>query len=126
MVNFTPVPKPPPREKKSRSRLRPRSRRVEQLYAGESGRVALVARLLAAHPLCQLGDVLQSFTVADAKHSAFRCERFAAHVHELKTRGRGGDVLDEENCRTACAACHRFVHEHPKIALALGLLRRGT
>lgn len=86
------------------------------------GRAALVARLLAASPLCELGDRLQAYTLSDPRHAAFRCQRFATTVHEPHTRARGGDILDENNCRTACHACHAFVHEHPAIALGLGFI----
>lgn len=44
------------------------------------------------------------------------------HPHHILPRSRGGgDVLD--NLVVLCAGHHQWVHEHPRIAKALGLLR---
>lgn len=43
--------------------------------------------------------------------------------HETKTRGRGGDPTDLQNVILACRPCHDWIDEHPREALALGLLR---
>jgi hypothetical protein len=50
------------------------------------------------------------------------CVGKAVDVHEVKTRGRGGSILDEENLRCLCRPCHQYVTEHPKEAHALGLV----
>jgi 5-methylcytosine-specific restriction protein A len=65
----------------------------------------LVARLLDERPVCQ------------------RCGRArSVDVHELKSRARGGSILDESNCVALCRACHDFVTTHPADAEAEGFL----
>lgn len=63
----------------------------------------LVARLLEERPVCE------------------RC-RFAqsVDVHEVKSRARGGSILDEANCRALCRVCHDFLTTHPRQAEAEG------
>ena len=43
-------------------------------------------------------------------------------VHEVKTRGRGGSILDVDNLRCLCRPCHTWVTEHPKESHELGLV----
>lgn len=64
----------------------------------------LVAKLIEEHPACQ------------------RCKfDWAVDVHEIKSRGRGGSILDESNCVTLCRECHDFLTTHPRQAEAEGL-----
>lgn len=72
----------------------------------------LVAAMLEAEPLCQ---------------AALRgvCTGVAVDVHEVLTRARGGSILDESNCMTICPACHRWVTEHPREAVELGLMKNS-
>lgn len=142
MTPFRPVPKPPPREKKARARMRPRSAKQAALYAGRGvqtrqegegegegeapveGRAGLVARLLAAHPLCQMGDRVQAWCLASAESGqrAFRCSRTSTEVHEVLRRSAGGSIVDDRNCLATCRACHRWVHLNPTVSRGLGLL----
>lgn len=46
-------------------------------------------------------------------------------VHEKRTRARGGDILDPENCVALCELCHRQVHDHPRQATEDGWLLSG-
>lgn len=115
--------------------LRSRSKKTEARYAGASGRRALVVRLLRERRFCELGPVLRSahfiteilpqpaafWRVVD--RAARRCSRKATQVHEVLARSAGGDILDEANCKATCAACHRFVGDHPRAATILGFRR---
>lgn len=53
-----------------------------------------------------------------------RCGLKVVDVHELHTRGRGGDILDDGNCVAVCRPCHDWIHAHPTQAGELGLLLR--
>lgn len=48
--------------------------------------------------------------------------RLSQHVHEIKTRARGGSILDPANVLALCSRCHRWVHDHPEAAYDRGLL----
>jgi hypothetical protein len=43
-------------------------------------------------------------------------------VHEMVTRGRGGSILDPDNCVALCPPAHSWVTAHPRGAEALGLM----
>jgi len=80
----------------------------------------IVARMLdnsAGDVWCQV--VLLIHTV-DPAH---RCNLHCAHVHEIKTRGRGGSILNEPNLLPTCPACHRWIDHHPALAQQLGLTK---
>lgn len=47
-------------------------------------------------------------------------------LHEVLTRGRGGDPTDPGNILCLCRECHRWVTEHEVQARALGLVRART
>ena len=47
------------------------------------------------------------------------CEGYGSHGHHV-IRDRTLNTVN--NCRWLCAPCHRYAHEHPAIARALGLL----
>lgn len=79
----------------------------------------LVALTLQARPYCEAGAAIR--TVTD-KH---KCDRYATDVHEPHTRARGGDILDLANTLTVCRSCHNWIHDHPKDATELGLLKSG-
>lgn len=57
------------------------------------------------------------------------CERcwiaFGTDLHEIKTRARGGSILDEENIAVLCRMCHSWVTENPELALDEGWLRNS-
>jgi 5-methylcytosine-specific restriction endonuclease McrA len=55
-----------------------------------------------------------------------RCESAqATEVHEIKTRARGGSILDRENCVPLCHECHRWVTENPAAAREQGWLKNS-
>ena len=47
-------------------------------------------------------------------------------MHEVLTRGRGGDPLDCANILLVCRDCHKWITEHEHNARALGLVRART
>jgi len=82
--------------------VRARSLKTQRKYRQ---RRKLVAELLAERPKCQ------------------RCERArSTQVHELRSRARGGSILDEANCVALCGDCHEWVTEHPAQAALEGWL----
>lgn len=77
-------------------RLRHRSKKRERLYRH---RRALVADLLERFPACQ------------------RCDMFpSVDVHEVKSRARGGSIVDEPNLRCLCRFCHDEITRSPSLA----------
>lgn len=55
-----------------------------------------------------------------------RCQKaFATDLHEIKTRARGGSILDESNICVLCRACHVWVTEHPAQAHADGYMQNS-
>lgn len=89
-----------------RTPLRRRSRKRERLYA--TFRTPLVAALLADNPLCQ------------------RCHTaYATDVHEIKTRARGGSILDPDNLALLCRPCHSWITTHPAAGHDEGLMRHS-
>lgn len=84
--------------------IRKRSVKTEKIYAQH--RRPLVAKLLAKYPVCQ------------------RCNNnYSQDVHELKTRARGGSILDENNLRCVCRTCHNWITGHPQEAHEQGWLK---
>jgi 5-methylcytosine-specific restriction endonuclease McrA len=83
-------------------RVSQRRRRIER------ERRQLVAEVLAARPRCQA--------------QLDGCTLRSVDVHEVKTRGRGGSILDPANVLALCRSCHDWVTEHPAEAVELGLM----
>lgn len=51
------------------------------------------------------------------------CTGRGEHAHHVRRRSQGGpDTAD--NLLWLCASCHRFVHDNPAAAAAMGLLKR--
>jgi 5-methylcytosine-specific restriction protein A len=44
-------------------------------------------------------------------------------IHELKSRARGGSILDIENLVAICRPCHNWITEHPVEAAQQGWLK---
>ena len=42
-------------------------------------------------------------------------------LHHRLGRGQGGALMDEANVLPVCAACHRYLTDHPAEARALGI-----
>jgi len=77
---------------------------MAKLYKDQ--RVPLVKRLLSENPTCQ------------------KC--FSARsqdVHEVKSRARGGSIIDIKNLRCLCRPCHNWITSHPEEAHAQGWLK---
>lgn len=57
------------------------------------------------------------------------CQRcwsaFATDLHEVKTRARGGSILDEDNICVLCRSCHSWITENPAEAKAQGWLKNS-
>lgn len=87
-------------EIKRKTPMRRRSKKTQRVY--EEERIPLVQELLSKHPSCS----------ARLKG----CTRRATQVHEVKSRGRGGSIVNPENCVTLCDSCHRYITAHPKWA----------
>lgn len=84
--------------------LRRRSKKTAKVYREQ--RIPLVIELLQDSPLCE------------------RClKATATDVHELKSRARGGSILDRDNLAVLCRPCHSWVTTHPKEATDEGWLR---
>jgi hypothetical protein len=54
------------------------------------------------------------------------CPEAWAEMHEILTRGRGGDPTDPGNILCLCADHHRWVTTHETEARAMGLVRART
>ena len=86
--------------------MRHRSKKTAHLYRTQ--RAPLVAALLEQHPTCQ------------------RCTTArATEIHELKSRARGGSILDETNLAALCHTCHAWITTHPAQAHAEGWLHHS-
>lgn len=110
--------------------LRARSAKQTAAYAGEGGRRAIVAELLAVIPSCEAGPVIGRHLVG-LEPSARRvatdpvvdtCAREPADVHEILPRSAGGSILERANLLVVCRSCHQWIHEHPRESRLLGLL----
>lgn len=136
----TPFKTKAPAQPKPRSRLRARSAKREALYAGtddQEGRRAFVARMLDKRVVCEAGQrigvhlrsaVLRSVSaeatpdgIGTAIEVWIHCSVYAVDVHEILARSAGGSILDEANVLCLCRACHDWIGNNPKAALALGL-----
>lgn len=92
----------------------------------------LVARLLGERPVCESIDALSANVGAlpPGMLSEFfelrsKCTRQSSEIHEIKTRARGGSILDPSNCAALCHSCHAWVTEHPKLAGEIGLMKNS-
>ena len=50
------------------------------------------------------------------------CTMMPTDVHEIKTRARGGSIVDPENVLALCRRCHVWITEHPAWALENGFV----
>lgn len=89
-----------------RKGLRHRSKKTARTYRTE--RIPLVIAMLEAHPACQRCHTARS-----------------SEVHEIKSRARGGSILDPDNLAALCHQCHAWITTHPKDATAEGWLRHS-
>lgn len=85
--------------------MRFRSKKTERVYRQ---RRSLVAQLLDEYPVCQRCNAARS-----------------TDVHEIKSRARGGSILDPVNLACLCRQCHTFITENPRVALDEGWSRHS-
>lgn len=86
--------------------LRRRSKKTSSIYRTQ--RIPLVIELLADQPPCQ------------------RCQQaIATEVHEIKSRARGGSILDRDNLACLCHTCHAWITTHPAAATEEGWLKHS-
>lgn len=89
---------------------------VNEAAHGYRERPVLVARLLHERPECEACHLIR------LRAPLFRCGGRSVDVHDVKTRGRGGDFLDEENVLAVCRQAHNWIGNNQQAALDLGLL----
>lgn len=57
------------------------------------------------------------------------CERcqaaFGTDLHEIKTRARGGSILDESNICVLCRDCHNYITRNPREAVEQGWMKHS-
>lgn len=64
--------------------------------------------------------ILESFPVC------VRCNtNKSTEVHEIKSRARGGSILEPNNCAALCWKCHHWITTNPKDAHAEGWLKNS-
>lgn len=80
----------------------------------------LVVRLLATRR-CEFPTSV-IVCAGESMQEPVLCGALGAHVHEILTRARGGDILDESNCMVVCARHHEWIHANPVTAATLGVL----
>lgn len=79
-------------------------------------RRTFVDEMLKDFRYCQVGVDIKS---VDESHW---CQVRSVDVHEIKTRARGGSIIDRANCLAICRSCHDWIHRNPKQATDLGFL----
>jgi 5-methylcytosine-specific restriction endonuclease McrA len=85
--------------------MRARSKKMANKYIQ---RRILVRYMLETYPMCQ------------------RCHvKASEEVHEVKSRARGGSILEVENCRAVCHNCHFWITTNPAEALKTGWLKNS-
>jgi hypothetical protein len=83
----------------------------------------LVADLLQRFPVCRFPTTVLHPTGSDRAVVVDRgCRNRSVHIHEIKSRARGGSILDERNTIPVCFDHHRWIHDHPDEASQLGVL----
>lgn len=107
--------------KRSTKPMARRSKKEAARYAGTmglEGRRDFVVRILAERPQCEacprIGLLLEGH--AGRPHRS-------TEVHELLRRSAGGSIVDEANVVAVCRNGHHWIHQNPKEAMAIGLLR---
>ena len=50
------------------------------------------------------------------------CTMTPTDVHEILTRGRGGSIIEPENCLALCRSCHFFITTEPAWAKQNGFV----
>jgi len=95
------------------SRIPHRSKKTAAKYVE---RRALVERLLRERPACEACATYRNYT----RPGLFMVWA-SEDIHELISRGRGGDILDENNLLAVCRPCHTWITDNPSEAEFCGL-----
>ena len=66
-------------------------------------------------------DILEEREMCEA-NLPFICTYYPTDVHEILTRGRGGDILSRENVLALCRMCHTFITDNPGFAQEHGFI----
>ncbi len=115
---------------KRTGRLRPVSKKRQKL---NRDRAKFVAHQLELRQWCEAGPHITRHLVSrltetqkrsDSMKGQTICQGKAVDIHEPLTRARGGSILDVDNTVALCRSCHDWIHEHPREATQLGLLKR--
>jgi hypothetical protein len=65
-------------------------------------------------------EILMNRMMCEARISG--CSRIPTDVHEIKTRARGGSIIDADNVLALCRPCHRFITDNPAFAAEHGFV----
>lgn len=108
MNDVTPIPKRGPAEAAKPASVR----RVSPKMRAQHGREARCKDLLRrrSHGRCEACARLHDGPI-----------RPGVDKHEIKSRGRGGDPCDPENCLLVCRPCHDWIEANDADAVILGL-----
>ena len=113
---------------KRTGRLRPVSKKRQKL---NRDRAKFVAEQLELRQWCEAGPHITRHLIAQLTESMKQsvkgktiCQGKTVDIHEPLTRARGGSILDVDNTVALCRSCHDWIHEHPREATGLGLLKR--
>lgn len=66
-------------------------------------------------------DILEERQQCEA-NLPYLCTYYATDVHEILTRGRGGDFLNPDNVLALCRMCHTFITDNPAFAKEHGFV----
>lgn len=88
------------------NQLRRRSKKTARTYRTE--RIPLVIETLETRPICERCHAARS-----------------TEVHELKSRARGGSILDPDNLAALCHHCHHWITTNPAAAHDEGWLKHS-
>ena len=67
-----------------------------------------------------VSDILKFRLMCEARIRG--CTMTPTDVHEILTRGRGGDILDPDNCLALCRSCHHWITINPAWAATNGFV----
>jgi len=87
-------------------------------------RRTFVREQLSLRPYCEAGLKIGDYCTQHHLNAG-SCSKYAVDIHEPLTRARGGSIVDPENSVSLCRICHDWIHNNPKAATELGLLKRA-
>ena|ERR1039458_6725212 len=112
-------------------KIAPRSKKMQKFY--EEERIPFVQDFLARHPWCAFRLWLHPTTLEESPRFdsrigryVTRCTKRAVDVHEIWTRGRGGNIVpiegqdEDEQFLGLCREHHGWITTHSKESKKLG------